>query len=700
MEENQTSLQENEQQPVTEPTPNEAQNVDSVASNTEATPDTPQADAQQPEPEPQPAPEAQEPEAEEQVNEQPTADDEPDAETTAEAEPEPDVFVGKTPNELDSLSNTELLNYLKEVAQITPVRRVRTAVDNIRAQVEKRFPQAAPAETPAEPQAEEPQAEEPQSEEPQAEQTQAEQTVAETTDTPAEPVAEAPAAHEISPEEQAMRDMLAQYDAAVEAEKAEARKQMEENANAKSALLEQMKQVVTDTQTTNPSKLLTTVKEIIAKWKAIGHIPSNRKQLNKLFHSLTEDYFSKLNIDRELRNLDMRRNLTQKVSLCEQAEALTTVDTTRNAFNQYQKLRDAWKAIGPVPRAESDAIWERFKAAGKIITDNFHKSNDEAREQEKENYKLKLAICEEVEALLATEMSQKDIEGLAKKAKDFTEKWRSIGFAPKSVNDEIYKRFRQSIDKMFDMSRALHKELAERYENNLHLKEALCEKAEAVMNSTDWRQTSDFLIALQKEWKEVGPVSHRHSDAIWKRFRKACDTFFDNKQSQHQGELTQQTENLTKKQAIIEELKAYQAPESEEQHLEDLKDIVARWNAIGLVPSSDKGAVNKEFAQLIGKQYDALHIDRAEAELEQYRGKLQAMAAEGGDRLRKERQRMQTQVRQAEQTIETLENNILFFAKSKTSDKIVSEFNTKIAKAREELEQLNKKMAIANEVSK
>ncbi len=685
MEENQTSLQENEQQPVTEPTPIEAQNVDSVASNTEATPDTPQADAQQPDPEPQQEPEAQEPEAEEQVNVQPTADDEPDAETTTEAEPESDTFVGKTPDELDAMSDTELLNYLKEVAQITPVRRVRAAVDNIRAQVEKRFPQDAPTE---------PQAEEPQTE------ASTEETVAETTDTPAEPVADTPAQREVSPEEQAMRDMLAQYDAAVEAEKAEARKQMEQNANAKSALLEQMKQVVTDTQTTNPSKLLNTVKEIIAKWKAIGHIPSNRKQLNKLFHSLTEDYFSKLNIDRELRNLDMRRNLAQKVSLCEQAEALTNVDTTRNAFNQYQKLRDAWKAIGPVPRAESDAIWERFKAAGKIITDNFHKSNDEAREQEKENYKLKLAICEEVEALLATEMSQKDVEGLAKKAKDFTEKWRSIGFAPKSVNDEIYKRFRQSIDKMFDMSRALHKELAERYENNLHLKEALCEKAEAVMNSTDWRQTSDFLIALQKEWKEVGPVSHRHSDAIWKRFRKACDTFFDNKQSQHQGELTQQSENLTKKQAIIEELKAYQAPESEEQHLEDLKDIVARWNAIGLVPSSDKGAVNKEFAQLIGKQYDALHIDRAEAELEQYRGKLQAMAAEGGDRLRKERQRMQTQVRQAEQTIETLENNILFFAKSKTSDKIVSEFNAKIARAREELEQLNKKMAIANEIGK
>ena len=599
-------------------------------------------------------------------------DDENAESADAENETEQDAFEGKTPNELKALTNEELLAYLKEVAQITPVRKVRSAVDNIRAEVAVRFPMPTAPEAAAEPQPE------------AAQESEA-----------------APAAPQQEPtaEEKALRDMLAQYDAAVDAEKKEARKKMEENADAKSALLEQMKQVVAETQTNNPSKLLSTVKDIIAKWKSIGHIPSNRKQLNKLFHSLTEEYFSKLNIDRELRNLDMKHNLAEKVKLCEQAEALTNVDTTRKAFNQLQKLRDAWKAIGPVPRAESDAIWERFKTASKTITENFRKSNDELHEQEKENYKLKLAICEEVEALLAKEMTPKEVENLSKKAQDFTARWRAIGFAPKNVNDEIYKRFRQSLDKMYDLSHAFRKEQSERYESNLRLKEALCEKAESVMNSTDWRQTSDFLIALQKEWKEVGPVSHRNSDAIWKRFRKACDTFFDNKQNQHQGELTVQTENLAKKRAIIEELKAYQAPENEEEHLKELKEIVARWNAIGLVPSSDKGAVNKEFATLIGKQYDALHIDRADAELEQYRGKLEAMAAEGGDRLRKERIRMQTQVRQAEQAIETLENNILFFAKSKTSDKIVGEFNAKIAKARQELEQLNKKMAIANEVA-
>ncbi len=647
MEENQTSLQENQQEPENELAQSAAEAAAHVA---------------------EPVTEDEKPVEPENVE----VDDENAESADAENETEQDAFEGKTPDELKALTNEELLAYLKEVAQVTPVRKVRSAVDNIRAEVAVRFPLPTAPEAASEPQ-------------PDA-----------TQESEAAPVAPQ---QEPTAEEKALRDMLAQYDAAVDAEKKEARKKMEENADAKSALLEQMKQVVAETQTNNPSKLLSTVKDIIAKWKSIGHIPSNRKQLNKLFHGLTEEYFSKLNIDRELRNLDMKHNLAEKVKLCEQAEALTNVDTTRKAFNQLQKLRDAWKAVGPVPRAESDAIWERFKAASKTITENFRKSNDELHEQEKENYKLKLAICDEVEALLAKEMTPKEVENLSKKAQDFTARWRAIGFAPKNVNDEIYKRFRQSLDKMYDLSHAFRKEQSERYESNLRLKEALCEKAESVMNSTDWRQTSDFLIALQKEWKEVGPVSHRNSDAIWKRFRKACDTFFDNKQSQHQGELTVQTENLAKKRAIIEELKAYQAPENEEEHLKELKEIVARWNAIGLVPSSDKGAVNKEFATLIGKQYDALHIDRADAELEQYRGKLEAMAAEGGDRLRKERIRMQTQVRQAEQAIETLENNILFFAKSKTSDKIVGEFNAKIAKARQELEQLNKKMAIANEVA-
>lgn len=592
---------------------------------------------------------------------------------------------GKTPEELKNMSDAELQALLEETVVLGTSHGVRQAVDAIRAEVDARFPHAtAPAETEA---ADAPQ---PGDEgQPEAAPNAEAETPTETTE----------AEEAMTPEEEAMRNLLAKYGERLEAERQEARKKMEQNAEAKSKLLEQLEQVVAATQASNPSKLLGTVKDIIAKWKEIGHIPASRRSLNKSFHSLTEEFFGKLNIDRELRELDMRRNMDAKIKLCEQAEALTTVSTTRKAYSQMQKLRDSWKAIGPVPRAESDSLWERFKAAGKIITQNFRKSNEELREQEKENYKVKLGICEEVETLLNTEMTRKDLENLAKKAQDFTTRWKSVGFAPKDVNDEIYRRFRKSLDKLYDMRRAYVKEQNERFDANLRLKEALCEKAEAVMNSTDWRQTSNFLIGLQKEWKEVGPVSNRHSEAVWRRFRKACDTFFDNKQSQHEGELSAQGDNLVKKRALLDELKAYAAPSDEAQHLADLKSFVLRWNAIGLVPSADRSNVNKEFAALIDKQYGALNIDRADAEMEQYRGKVEAMAAEGGDRLRRERIKMQAQVRQAEQDVETLENNIGFFAKSKNSDKIISEFNTKIANARTELEKLNKRMEVINEVS-
>lgn len=595
-----------------------------------------------------------------------------ESETAETANAQIPPFEGKTAEELKAMTDDDLLAYLKEVATMTPARRVQEAVDAVRDEVNTRFAKQQPAEQSSE-----------NSEEAENEGGgQADKGAASASAT-----------------ETALRELLGIFDAAVAAEKEEARKKMEANAEAKQGLLDQLTQVIADTQNNDAHKLLPTVKDIIAKWKAIGHIPSAKKQLNKQFHSLTEEYFSKLNIDRELRNLDMRHNLEEKTKLCEQAEALTTDPATRKAYANLQKLREAWKAIGPAPtRAENDAIWERFLAASKTIGQNYHKTNIEMREKEKENYEVKKGICDEVEALLTKELTPKEIEGIHNKVQDFMARWKSVGFAPKSVNDEIYKRFRKGIDGLYDIRHAYMKEQNARFDANMRLKEALCEKAEAVMNSTDWRQTSNFLIGLQKEWKEVGPVSNRQSEAIWKRFRKACDTFFDHKQSQQEGEISEQNDNLAKKRAVIDELKAYVTPADQDQHLKDLKAIVAKWNSIGMVPSKDRAGVNKEFSTLIGKHYDSLNIDKAEAELEQFRGRVEAMAAEGGDRLRRERSKMQNLVRQAEQAVETLENNMGFF-KSKDPSKIAAEFSSKIAKAKAELEQLNKKMTIFNEVA-
>ncbi len=589
------------------------------------------------------------------------------------------AFNVHTAEELKEMTDEQILDYLKEIAQTRPARPAREAIAAIKAEIDARHP-AEPVSTESEQQA-------PQTTE-----------ASESTPTDNEP---AKVASEPSATEKEIRSLLDAFEAAVAAEKEEARKVMEGNAKEKGLLIEQLKQVVKSLESSDASSLLRTVRDIVTKWKNIGHIPSSHKSLNKDFKALTDEFFSKLNIERELRELDHKHNLLEKEKLCEQAEALDAETSIRKAYNQVQKLRDAWRAIGPVAREESDKIWARFSEAANNINKKFRKLIAEEREKEKENYEKKLAICEEVEAYVGIERSsRKDFEAIADKAQEFVTRWKSIGFAPKAVNDEIYARFRKSIDQLYALRKSFYKGQDETYAGNYKLKEAICEKAEAVMNSSDWRKTSDYLIELQREWKEIGPVAHRQSELIWRRFRNACDTFFNNRQSQKDGETAEMTENLHKKEQVIADLEAYQIPESDEQHLNDLKGFLQRWNTIGMVPSKDFNAIGKKFSELVNKHYDKLNIDKADADVERYRGKVEAMAAEGGDKIQKERIHLQSQIRQAEQAAETLENNINFFSKSKNAEKLVNEYKSKITKAKAEVAQLNKKLAVLNEIAR
>ncbi len=592
-------------------------------------------------------------------------------EPAAVQDEEAPAFDVRTTEELKGMTDEQILDYLKEIAKTRPARPAREAVAAISAEMASRQQTESKAEAESEAKSED----------------------------GAE--AEVKEQHEPTPTEKEIAALLSAFDAAVAAEKEEARKKMEENAGAKKLLIEQLQQVIKAVEEADPSTMLHTVREIISKWKSIGHIPSSLKSLNKDFKALADEYFEYLNKERELRNYSQKLNLAKKEELCAQAEALDAEASIRKAYNQAQKLRETWKTIGPAAREENDKIWARFNEATGVIHKKFRQLVAEERVKEKENYEKKKAICEEVEAFLGLERStRKEFDGLADKAQEFVAKWKTIGFAPKSVNDEIYARFRKAIDGLYDMRKAFFKGQDEQYADNYRKKEILCEKAESVMNSSDWRKTADYLIELQREWKDVGPVDHKRSDLIWKRFRGACDTFFNNRQSQKDGETAEMSENLQKKQAIIDELEAYASPADDEQHLNDLKNFVARWNGIGAVPSKDRNNVNKKFSALIDKHYDALNIDRADAEMERYRGKLEAMATEGGDRLQKERSRLMIQIRQAEQAAETLENNINFFSKSKTAEKLVNEYSGKIAKAKAEVEQLNKKMAVLNEVAR
>lgn len=596
------------------------------------------------------------------------------AEAAAESEPAAPAVKVLTPEELQAMTDVQILDYLKETTALRPARPAREAVEAVKTEMGRRVAEKASSASAAQP------------------------------ETPAETAAEqpAPAAEEavVPALWKEIDELIANFETAVAAEKEEARKKMEQNAEEKQQLIERLKDIVKSVETTNASSLLHSVREIMAQWKGIGNVPSNRKPLNKEFKSLADQYFGNLKIEREMRDLDHKKNLQAKEKLCELAEELANEPSIRKAYNQIQKLRDEWKTIGPVSREESDKIWARFSEAASTINKKFRQLNAEEHEKEKENYQKKQAMCEEVEAYVAKERTgRKDFEEIADKAQEFVAKWKTVGFAPKAVNDEIYARFRKSIDTLYALRKSFYKEQDAVYAQNYKLKEVLCEKAESVMNSNDWRKTTDYLIELQREWKEVGPVAHKQSELIWRRFRKACDTFFDNKQSQRDGETAEMQENLKKKQEIIDELTNYQIPESEEQHLTDIKGFMQRWNSIGMVPSKDFSSIGKKFSELLNKHYDKLNIDKAEVELERYRAKVEAMAADGGDKLQKERTHLTNQIRQAEQDAETLANNINFFSKSQNADKLIKEYQTKIDKAKDEAAQLNKRLAILNEVA-
>lgn len=591
---------------------------------------------------------------------------------TAAAVSETTAFTSYTAEELKEMTDEQILNYLKDLTAVRPARQVREAVDAVKAEMVTRVDSKSSEIVAAE---------------------------------GAENSQEQDGETSLNPNESStwkeIDALIETYEGVVSAEKEEARKRMEENAESKQKLVDRLKDVVKSVESKNASSLLHSVREIMNEWKSIGSIPSGRKALNKEFKNLADEYFGSLKIEREMRDLDQKRNLQEKENLCSQAEALANEPSVRKAYNQVQKLRDAWKAVGPVSREESDKIWARFSEAANAINKKFRQLNAEEREKEKENYQKKLTMCEEVEAYVAKERTgRKDFEEIADKAQEFVAKWKTVGFAPKSVNDEIYARFRKSIDTLYALRKSFYKEQDAQYAKNYKIKEALCEKAESVMNSNDWRKTTDYLIELQREWKDVGPVSHKQSELIWRRFRKACDTFFDNKQSQRDGETAEMQENLNKKQQIIEELSNYTVPENEEQYLADLKAFMQRWNSIGMVPGKDFASIGKKFSDLLNKHYDKLNIDKASVELERYRGKIEALNAEGGDRLQKEKTHLQTQIRQAEQAAETLENNINFFSKSKNADKLIKEYETKIEKAKDEVAQLNKRLAIINDVAR
>lgn len=428
-------------------------------------------------------------------------------------------------------------------------------------------------------------------------------------------------------------------------------------------------------------------KQLQQQWKEIGAVPAEQStEVWKNYQLYTEQFYDLLKLGHEMRDYDLRKNLEIKTELCEKAEALKDVEDIISAFDQLQALHLQWKETGPVERDLRESLWARFKEASTEINKRHQAHFENIKAREAENLAQKTALCEAVEAVLQQIGENKvDWESLTKQVLDLQAQWRTIGYAPQKQNSLVFERFRQACDKFFTGKAEFYKNLKEGQAENLEKKRALVEKAKELSTSTDWRATTDVLVALQKEWKSVGPVARKYSDQLWKEFSEACDTFFEAKKQAGSGERDQQKKNLQRKQEITAQLKALL--DSEEQiNLDQVKELQAQWNAVGHVPFKEKDQAYGQYREVCDQLYDRARGARIQARTAGRFQKIQEVA--GGDR-----QRLQRIYEQLQAEIRTYENNIGFLtASSKKGNSLVDQMQKKVDALKAELANMAEKM--------
>ncbi|WP_439185182.1 DUF349 domain-containing protein [Carboxylicivirga taeanensis] len=493
--------------------------------------------------------------------------------------------------------------------------------------------------------------------------------------------------------ELSLKDLLKEF----KARKAEFNKRLEEekadNLQAKLDVIEGIKELINGQESLNET--FQHFRELQEKWRNIGSIPQNRvHDLWETYNHTIENFYSYIKINKELRDLDLKKNREAKIDLCEKAEKLLLEPTIVKAFKTLQKYHEQWREIGPVPREEKEDIWARFKEATSKINKRHQEYFESLKDQLQKNLEAKTELCEKAESLATLELhTPKDWENKSKELIELQTIWKTIGFAPKKDNNRIYDRFRSACDSFFNNKRQFFKSYKSEQSENLQLKTELCIQAESMKDSTDWKRTTEDFIRIQKDWKKIGPVPRKQSDAIWKRFRSACDAFFENKKAFFSQKDESQEENLKLKEALIEEVKIFEPSDNAEDNFQRLQDYQHRWNAIGHVPIKDKDRVNQEFRNHINQYFDSLNLNEFEKNVEKFRNKIENYKSErADDRLTQERNKIINKLKQLENDITVWENNIGFFAKSKKSDALVRDFQHKIETGRRNIKLLNKKL--------
>ena len=456
----------------------------------------------------------------------------------------------------------------------------------------------------------------------------------------------------------------------------------EANLKIKLQIIEELKELVNSDETLNHT--FTKFRELQQRWKETGIVPQqNVKDLWETYNLHVENFYSFIKINKELRDLDLKKNYEQKIALCEQAEALVLEPSVVEAFHKLQKLHDEWRETGPVANEYKEVLWERFKAASSRINKQHQEHFESLKGEQVKNLELKTELCAATEELAAQPLTtRKEWNRASDRLLEIQKTWKTIGFAPKKDNNRIYERFRTACDKFFEAKRQFYAGVKAEMEHNLQLKTEICEAAESLMNSEEWKKATDELIALQARWKEIGAVSRRHSDAIWKRFRAACDKFFERKASHFASVDGEYEENLRQKLALLDEMAAADVKAG---GYDVIREFQRRWGEIGFVPIKQKDAIQKKYKAAVDALFNTLRGSERDRSMNRFREKVSTLKSAGSNRLRSERERLYNKVRQLEQEIGLLENNIGFFAKSKNAEALVADVKAKIDRAREEM---------------
>ncbi len=448
--------------------------------------------------------------------------------------------------------------------------------------------------------------------------------------------------------------------------------QREENLAKKQAIIEELKTLVEEPG--DMKDAFPKFRDIQNRWREVGPVPQQSfRDVNDTYQLYVTKFYDLVDINRELRDLDFKKNLEAKTAFCEAAEALAEDDNVVDAFKELQKLHEQWKDLGPVAKEFREEIWERFRAATSVINKKYQAHFEGLKEQQAQNLEAKKALCEEVEAIAGKEISSStEWNALSKQIEEIQARWRSIGFATRKENQKVYDRFRAACDKFFERKRASFTEFKDSMNANLEKKMAIIQEAESLKDSTDWKATGDRFIELQKQWKEIGAVPRKKSEQIWKRFRAACDTFFTARDNRPDGPGSLGA-NLAAKKALIEEIKAY-VPADAAADAAAAKDFAAKWNEIGFVPFKEKDRIQAQYR---------------EAMQEKFPRSAGNGGSRGGERRPlSEKDKLKEQFNALQQEIQTYENNIGFFGLSKGAEKLKAQMQERIDAAKLKLEEL------------